>query len=66
MWYLLQVTQKQRSVVKHINELEVTTDRITAMAEHLKNVRQELQHTQVGYVNLFIDDGVVYVCLFSV
>ncbi|XP_064615155.1 coiled-coil domain-containing protein 39-like [Liolophura sinensis] len=45
-----EVTQKQRSVVRHINDLEVTTDRITAMAEHLKNVRQELQHTQ-GLVN---------------
>ncbi|GFR92728.1 coiled-coil domain-containing protein 39 [Elysia marginata] len=41
-----EVQKKQSKIVSHQNELSETDDRIRAMVEHLKNVRQELQHTQ--------------------
>ncbi|CAL1542998.1 unnamed protein product [Lymnaea stagnalis] len=41
-----EVQQKQTQVVVCQNELSEHDDRIRAMLEHLKNVRQELQHTQ--------------------
>ena len=45
---LKQVQKKQTKIVSSQNDLAETEDRINAMVEHLKNVRQELQHTQVG------------------
>ncbi|XP_052782537.1 coiled-coil domain-containing protein 39-like [Mya arenaria] len=45
-----EVQGKQRNMVKVKGDLEEYEDRIHAMSEHLKNVRQELQHTQ-GLVN---------------
>lgn len=39
---------KQKKIVAFTNELEEIEDRVHAMSEHLKNVRQELTHTQVG------------------
>ena len=47
----LQVQQKQKYIVQLSNELSSNDDRIHAMSDHLKNIRQELQHTQV-----FIND----------
>ncbi|XP_048746440.2 coiled-coil domain-containing protein 39-like isoform X1 [Ostrea edulis] len=41
-----QIQDKQKKVVAATNDLEEFDDRIHAMSEHLKNVRQELQHTQ--------------------
>lgn len=41
-----EVQKKQTRIVSHQNELSETEERIRAMVEHLKNVRQELQHTQ--------------------
>lgn len=46
-FFLLQIQDKQKKVVAATNDLEEFDDRIHAMSEHLKNVRQELQHTQV-------------------
>jgi UDP-glucose:O-linked fucose beta-1,3-glucosyltransferase len=45
-----QVQQKQRQVVALQNELSSNEDRVHAVFEHLKNIRQELQHTQ-GIIN---------------
>ncbi|CAH1781534.1 unnamed protein product [Owenia fusiformis] len=44
------VQRKQKSIVQNKNDLRENEDRVNAMSEHLKNVRQELQHTQ-GLVN---------------
>lgn len=41
-----EVQKKQSRIVSSQNDLGETDDRINAMVEHLKNVRQELQHTQ--------------------
>jgi len=41
-----EVQKKQTNIVGRQNDLEDTEERISAMVEHLKNVRQELQHTQ--------------------
>ncbi|XP_046349187.1 coiled-coil domain-containing protein 39-like isoform X1 [Haliotis rufescens] len=41
-----QVQSRQRVIVTHKEDLEEVDDRVNAMTEHLKNVRQELQHTQ--------------------
>ncbi|PVD18338.1 hypothetical protein C0Q70_20887 [Pomacea canaliculata] len=41
-----EVQRKQQIVTGHKNELDETEDRVFAMGEHLKNVRQELVHTQ--------------------
>ncbi|GFO22705.1 coiled-coil domain-containing protein 39 [Plakobranchus ocellatus] len=41
-----EVQKKQSTIVACQGELSETEDRIIAMVEHLKNVRQELQHTQ--------------------
>ncbi|XP_021365244.1 coiled-coil domain-containing protein 39-like [Mizuhopecten yessoensis] len=41
-----QVQQKQRKIVSNKNNVEEIEDRLHAMSEHLKNVRQELGHTQ--------------------
>ncbi|BFZ06218.1 hypothetical protein BsWGS_09257 [Bradybaena similaris] len=45
-----EVKKKQTLLVRCQNELAETEERIGAMSEHLKNVRQELQYTQ-GVVN---------------
>jgi seryl-tRNA synthetase len=42
----LQVQRRQREIVASQNELSNIEDRVIAMIEHLKHVRQELQHTQ--------------------
>ena len=36
------------------DELKETDDRVAAMSSHLKNVGQELQHTQVAKLRLLI------------
>lgn len=41
-----EVQRKQKGIVKARGDLEEYDDRIHAMSEHLKNVRQELHHTQ--------------------
>lgn len=41
-----EVQRKQQLITQHQNELGEMGDRVYAMTEHLKNVRQELLHTQ--------------------
>ncbi|XP_076453930.1 coiled-coil domain-containing protein 39-like [Babylonia areolata] len=41
-----EVQRKQQAIIQEKNELEEIGDRVSAMSEHLKNVRQELLHTQ--------------------
>lgn len=44
------VQKKQKEIVSLQNNLGENTDRVYSMSSHLKNVRQELQHTQ-GLIN---------------
>lgn len=41
-----EVSSAQKSIVAHKEQLDEHSDRIYAMSEHLRNVQQELQHTQ--------------------
>ncbi|KAK7484760.1 hypothetical protein BaRGS_00024045, partial [Batillaria attramentaria] len=41
-----EVQRKQQMITQNQNDLNETEDRVFAMTEHLKNVRQELLHTQ--------------------
>lgn len=41
------VSSAHKSIVAHKEQLDEHSDRIYAMSEHLRNVQQELQHTQV-------------------
>ena len=45
--FFTQVQDKQRQIIQLQNILRENEDKVNAMNEHLKNVRQELQHTQV-------------------
>ena len=45
--FFTQVQDKQRQIIQLQNILRENEDKVNAMSEHLKNVRQELQHTQV-------------------
>ncbi len=49
---IFQVQRKQKEITALKNELGDNEDRVHAMSEHLKNVRQELQHTQVHLCTL--------------
>ncbi|KAF6040654.1 CCDC39 [Bugula neritina] len=40
------VTEKEKAIVKNQQELRLNEDRVHHISEHLKNVRQELKHTQ--------------------
>ena len=51
----LQVQAKQRDVVQLQTELSQSEDRVFAMSEHMKNVQQELNQTQVGIGEQFMD-----------
>lgn len=44
------VTAKEKGIVRNQQELQLNEDRVHHISEHLKNVRQELRHTQVSYV----------------
>ena len=46
----MQIQYKQQELLNGQRELEETNDRISAIDEHLKNVKQELEFTQVGKV----------------
>lgn len=43
------VTEKEKAIVKTQNELKLNDDRVHHLSTHLKNVRQELKHTQVCF-----------------
>jgi len=43
------VTEKEKAIVKNQQELRLNEDRVHHISEHLKNVRQELKHTQVTW-----------------
>lgn len=49
----LQLEQKQKDIARMHAEVDQYGDRIRAMSDHLKNVRQERQQTQV--INFYID-----------
>lgn len=42
------VTNKEKNIVRSQQELKQNEDRVHHISEHLKNVRQELRHTQVS------------------
>jgi len=42
-----EVQQKQKLIGEINDQLSEYSERVAAMREHMKNVRQELQHTQV-------------------
>lgn len=42
------VTDKEKNIVRCQQDLKQNEDRVHHISEHLKNVRQELKHTQVG------------------
>lgn len=46
------VTRKQKLIGELDNQVAEFNERVDAIKEHMKNVRQELQHTQV-YTMLF-------------
>ena len=52
--FIWQVQRKQKGIVRARGDLEEYDDRIHAMSEHLKNVRQELNHTQVFLLLILI------------
>ncbi|XP_027048687.1 coiled-coil domain-containing protein 39-like, partial [Pocillopora damicornis] len=41
-----EVTETQKNITTYKEQLDEHADRIYAMSEHLRNVQQELQHTQ--------------------
>lgn len=41
-----EVSDSQKNITSHKEQLDEHSDRIYAMSEHLRNVQQELQHTQ--------------------
>lgn len=43
------VTEKEKSIVRTQQDLRQNEDRVHHISEHLKNVRQELKHTQVTW-----------------
>lgn len=47
MFLIFQVQEKQNLIVATQNELTEVDERTRAMQEHLRNILQELQHTQV-------------------
>ena len=47
LFSFFKVSSAQKSIVAHKEQLDEHSDRIYAMSEHLRNVQQELQHTQV-------------------
>lgn len=46
--FLSKVSDSQKNITSHKEQLDEHSDRIYAMSEHLRNVQQELQHTQVS------------------
>lgn len=46
----LEVERKQKEISSLKRQSEEYADRIQAISDHLKNVQQELQHTQVTMV----------------
>jgi len=48
-----EVQQKQKLIGEINGQLSEYSERVAAMREHMKNVRQELQHTQVIIPKIF-------------
>ena len=44
-----EVQRKEKEITSLQHQAEQLGDRVQAMSDHLKNVRQELQHTQVRF-----------------
>ncbi len=59
-----EVQKKQKEVSLHDGKIEENKERIQAISDHLKNVKQEFQHTQVCVQNgvlvysITVDGGV--------
>lgn len=49
-----ELQRKQKELSAHQIKISGHQDRIQAISGHLKNVKQELQHTQVGFYSLSI------------
>lgn len=47
----LEIERKQKEIASLKRQSEGYADRIQALSDHLKNVQQELQHTQVTCIN---------------
>ena len=47
----IDVTRKQKLIGEFDNQVAEYNERVDAIKEHMKNVRQELQHTQVHKMN---------------
>ena len=45
--FLSKITDTQKNITSYKEQQDEHSDRIYAMSEHLRNVQQELQHTQV-------------------
>ncbi len=50
---IFQVSAKEKQITALQNQLGENEDKVHAMDSHLKNVRQELHHTQVRGTNYF-------------
>lgn len=48
-----EVQRRQKEVSVHQTKIDQHADRTHAIGEHLKNVKQELQHTQVSTYSSF-------------
>lgn len=46
--FLSKITDTQKNITSYKEQQDEHSDRIYAMSEHLRNVQQELQHTQVN------------------
>ena len=49
--FLSKITDTQKNITSYKEQQDEHSDRIYAMSEHLRNVQQELQHTQVNKVH---------------
>lgn len=48
----IEVQRKQKQISELDNQVAEYNERVDAIKEHMKNVRQELQHTQVYNISL--------------
>lgn len=50
--FLSKITDTQKNITSYKEQQDEHSDRIYAMSEHLRNVQQELQHTQVNKADI--------------
>ena len=61
-----EVQRKEREISALQRQAEHLSDRVQAMGDHLKNVQQELQQTQVQIMNCtqVYRQQIIYVCMY--